>query len=119
MFFLSTSYSSLGAVYIVFNKTLFIIFQIGDRIEMSLSHAVMDKSMNGNVSEYLKHLPAKIVENYNETVKCFERFQAAIAVVEVGKASEGSLSKCFTTHVKSLLHDFLRRVIIAGEKPRT
>ena len=76
----------------VFNKTLFIIFQIGDRIEMSLSHAVMDKSMSGNMSEYLKHFPSKVVEDYNETVRCFEKFQAAIAVVEVGKASEGSLA---------------------------
>ena len=49
----------------------------------------MDKSIDGNMSE---HLPAKVVKDYNETVKCFEEFQAAIAIVGVGQASQGSFS---------------------------
>ena len=52
----------------------------------------MDKSMNGNMSEYFEHLDSKIVEDYNETVKCFEEFEPAIAIVEVGKSSEGLFS---------------------------
>ena len=64
----------------------------------------MDKSIDGNMSEYFKHLPTKVVKDYNETVKCFEEFQAAIAIVEVGQTSQGSFSilsiqyKIHTTH---------------------
>lgn len=52
----------------------------------------MDKSIDGNMSEYFKHLPTKVVKDYNETVKCFEEFQAAIAIVRVSQASQGSFS---------------------------
>ena len=52
----------------------------------------MDKSMNENMTDYFEHLDSKLVEDFNETVKCFKRFQPAIAIVEVGKSSQGVFS---------------------------
>ena len=56
---------------------------------MSLSHTIVDKPMDENMTYYFEHLDSKIVEDFNETVKCFKEFEPAIAIVEVGKSSQG------------------------------
>ena len=60
---------------------------------MILSQRVMNKTMVGNMSEYFEHMDPKIVEEYNRTVKCFKEFKPAIAIINVGKATEGLCSK--------------------------
>jgi hypothetical protein len=41
--------------------------------------------------DHFEHLDPKIVDDFDETVECFKEFKPAIAIVEVGKSSQGTL----------------------------
>ena len=65
---------------------------MGNMMETGLLDTTMDVPMDGNMSEYFEHLDSKMVKDYNETVKCFKKFEVAIAIIDVGKSSQGLLS---------------------------